>query len=414
MERERIKTNYWPLVLFLATVMLFTACGEDNNDDDITPKFLVDNEVFSPAIPATVENIKGLVNTFGVNALAENVKYNVNIYKIVYKTLFEGDSILVSGVVATPIPIKSKETFPMLSYQHGTIFTKAEAPSVNTNNEFMTYLASTGMVIVIADYIGFGASSAEFHPYMHKQYTVNAVLDMIRASIEFVKIEKPCKINDQLFMFGYSQGGGATVAAMEAIENNAANSDLAVTAASAGSGAYNLEGFRSWVLKQQRYTKPSYIAYMLESFSKYSNMNIDYSLIFNNEYAEKIPGIINGQRSDNEVNAVIGSEYVQGLFNADFIDNEIYSSSKAYEPMRTAFAQNKVNAWATNTPLKLFYGTTDEWVPGDQTMEFLKEFRSMGVGSNVEMKPLNGMNHISAFPQTLYDTMTWFLSLIED
>ncbi|MBN2261380.1 MAG: hypothetical protein JW735_00585, partial [Prolixibacteraceae bacterium] len=69
MERERIKTIYWPLVLFLATAMLFTACGEDNNDDDITPKFLVDNEAFSPAIPATVDNIKGIMNTAGVNAL---------------------------------------------------------------------------------------------------------------------------------------------------------------------------------------------------------------------------------------------------------------------------------------------------------------------------------------------------------
>ena len=414
MGRGKIKIIYWPFVLFLATLMLFTACGEDNNDDEITPKYLVDNEAFSPAIPATVDNIKGIMNTFGVNALAENVKYDVNIFKIVYKTLFEGDSILVSGVVATPVPKKNNQTFPILSYQHGTIFTKAEAPSVNTNNEFMTYLASTGMVIVIADYIGFGASSAEFHPYLHKQYTVNAVLDMIRASIEFVKIEKPCKINDQLFMFGYSQGGGATIAAMEAIENNAANNDLTVTAAAAGSGAYDMAGFRSWVLQQQRYTKPSYIAYLLESFSKYSNMNIDYSLIFNTEYAEKIPGLIDGQRSDNQVNDEIGSEYVQGLFNADFISNETYLNNDVYEPMRTAFAQNKVNAWATNTPLKLFYGTIDEWVPGDQTMELLKEFRSLGVGSNVEMKPLNGMDHLTAFPQTLFDTMTWFLSLIED
>ncbi|HOO83277.1 MAG TPA: lipase family protein [Prolixibacteraceae bacterium] len=414
MEKEKIKKIYWPLMLFLATAMLFSACDKDDNDDDITPKYLVDNETFSPAIPATVENIKSAMNTFGVTALTENVKYDVNIYKLIYKTLFEGDSILVSGVVATPVPKKNNEEFPILSYQHGTIFTKAEAPSVNTNNEFMTYLASTGMVIVIADYIGFGASNAEFHPYLHKQYTVNAVLDMIRASIEFVKIEKPCKINDQLFMFGYSQGGGATVAAMEAIENNADNNDLAVTAASAGSGAYDMAGFRSWVLQQQRYTKPSFLVYLLESFKTYSDMNIDYSLIFKDEYAEKIPGLIDGQRTDNEVNDEIGSEYVQGLFNSDFINNETYLNNDAYEPMRIAFAQNKVNAWATNTPLKLFYGTIDEWVPGDQTMELLKEFRSLGVGSNVEMKPLNGMDHLTAFPQTLFDTMNWFLSLTED
>jgi dienelactone hydrolase len=411
MKREKMKWIYFPLVMLVFSMFLVTSCDGDDNGDEIEPKYLVDNVAFTPAIPATVDNIKGLMNTFGVNALAENVKYDVNIYKITYKTLFKGDSILVSGVVATPVPLKKNETFPLLSYQHGTLFRKADAPSVNTNNEFMTYLASTGMVVLIADYIGFGASSAEFHPYMHKRYTVNAVLDMIRASKEFIEIEKPCNINEQLFLFGYSQGGGATVAAVEAIENNSANNDLKVTAASAGSGAYDIAGFRNWIMQQQRYVKPSYIAYMLESYSKYSELNVDYSLIFNEQYASKIPGIVDGLKTDDQVNAEIGSEYVKGLFYSDFTNNETFATNPIYETINAAFTANRISGWATTTPLKLFYGTTDEWVPGDQTMELNKEFRELGAGVHVEMKPLVGMDHLTAFPQTLFDTMNWFISL---
>src|SRR5690606_4091336 len=114
--------------------------------------------------------------------------YDIQIYKVVYKTLFEGDSVLASGVIAIPVPLTKKETFPLLSYQHGTIVKKNEAPSVNTNAEFMTYVASAGMVVAIPDYIGFGASSSAFHPFMHKEYTVNAVLDMIRAAKELIKV----------------------------------------------------------------------------------------------------------------------------------------------------------------------------------------------------------------------------------
>jgi hypothetical protein len=89
-------------VLITLSLFFFIACEKDE-DDRFEPRYLVDNNQFTPALPATVDNIKSILNQFGVNALADQVKYDVSIHKIVYKTLFQGDSILVSGVVATPV-----------------------------------------------------------------------------------------------------------------------------------------------------------------------------------------------------------------------------------------------------------------------------------------------------------------------
>lgn len=405
---KRLVHILWSIAIL--ALILFASCKGDEKDDFV-PTYLVDNEVFTPALPATANNIKVLMNNFGVNALANEIKYDVKIHKIIYKTLFEGDSILVSGIVATPIPDKKNEKFPIMSYQHGTIFKKSEAPSVNTNEEYMVYMASTGMVVAIADYIGFGASSPEFHPYLNKQYTVNAVLDMIRATKEFIIVEEPCKINDLLFLFGYSQGGGATIAAMDAIENNPANSDLKVNAVSAGSGVYDIGTFRRWIMNQQRYQKPSFVAYLLESFLTYTNMSVSYDMVFKEQYANKVPGLIDGLKTEDQINKELGSEHVGGLFNTDFANNITFPTNPDYQSMREAFDNNKISGWLTNTPMKLFYGTDDLWVPGEQTMELFKEFRNAGTGSNTIMTPISGADHLTATPQILFETIVWFKSL---
>lgn len=402
-----MRKMYFPWVFILVSLFLIVGCGEDN-DDEIIPKYLVDSELFTPALPNTAENIKSFLAPFGMTELTAKVKYDIQIHRITYKTLFEGDSILVSGVVASPMANDKKETFPVMSYQHGTLFRKADAPSVNTANEFMCWLASTGLVVIIPDYIGFGASSFNFHPYMHKQYTINAVLDMIRASKEFIKIEKPCEINDKLFLLGYSQGGGATVAALSAIENLPANSDLKVTASAAGGGAYDMKGFREWIMNQQRYDKPSYLAYLLESYLKYTDLDIDYNLVFKDKYAQLIPGLIDGIKSDDAINSAFDSYAVSGLFHNDFQNNATFATNPVYASMRKAFDDNKVTGWAIQSSLSLYYGTTDVWVPGDQTMVLFQQFQDKGVGAKVRMRPLVGMNHITAFPTTIQESLDWF------
>lgn len=403
------------VVIILLSLFIVTGCKKDDGDDDVVPKYLVDFELYTPSVSYTADNLRFLLGQFGLSSFANQIKYEITINKIRYKTLFNGDTIIASGIVATPVAVEKKQSFPILSYQHGTLFQKSEGPSVNPTNEIMTYMASTGMVVVIADYIGFGASSAEFHPYMHNEYTVNAVLDMIRASKEFLKSENPCNINDQLFMLGYSQGGSATVGALSAIENNVNNSDITVTAASAGGGAYDLTGLRDWIMNQQRYEQPAFMAYILESYSRYSNLgsNFDFSLVFSNELPVEVKGLVDGFVAQTAVNSSFKTTYNDELFNDNFENDSIFANDPVYASMRQAFNMNKISAWPLTAKLRLYHGNDDIWVPVDQSSQLFQEFKNQGSSARVSLNLLPSMDHSEAAIPTVTESINWFLSIGE-
>jgi pimeloyl-ACP methyl ester carboxylesterase len=413
--------KYFSVVLVMS-LLVFSGCKEDDEEEEIVLKYLVDYQEYTPSTTYSVDNIKTGLTLLGYSELAAKVKYDILLYTISYKTLFEGDSIIVSGVVAVP---DGSADFPIMSFQHGTLALKSDAPSLNLDIDVASlvsgtdsdesslqpfFLASTGMVVLIPDYIGFGSSSAYFHPFMHNQYTVYAVLDMIRASKEFIATEKPCNINDDLFLYGYSQGGSATVGALSAIENDNANSDISVTAASAGGGAYDLMGLQEWIMQQTRYEQPYYIAYLLESYSEYENIDIDYSLVFSEDFADMIPGIIDGVTDGDAINDMFGTTHVGELFNDSFEDYDIFSVDDSYASIREAFDDNEIAAWSIETPLYLYYGSDDVWIPGDQTLELYQNFQSLSVGSTVGLKPLAGYDHVSSVYPSIVGSIEWFLS----
>lgn len=399
------------LTIAAIALFVFNGCNKGGDDSKVVQKFLVDYALYTPTVKFDTESTKTLLTQYGMADIVSRVKYDVQIYKIKYKTLFEGDTILVSGVVSLPIPLEKKEAFPMMSYQHGTIVKKSDAPSVNTDNEYMIYLASTGMVVVMADYIGFGESSQEFHPFMINEYAVNSVLDMIRASKELVAIEKPFDLNGNLFMYGYSQGGSATMGSLSAIENNTANNDLNVTAAVCGAGAYDLAEMRKWIVKQGRYEQPYFVSYLLNSFTRYADVDTSaYSAVFSEEFASMIPNMVDGVSSANEINAEFGTMHVGELFNDNFEKDSLFNTLPVYVPLVWAFNENKISAWPINTSLAIHYGSEDIWVPGDQSLTLFKAFQASGSGAKVKLERLDGLNHLTAFPASLTKALSWFLS----
>ncbi|HKK82197.1 MAG TPA: prolyl oligopeptidase family serine peptidase, partial [Prolixibacteraceae bacterium] len=403
-----MKTLKFPLVMTLASLLLVFGCKEDEEPEEFKPKYLVESEKI---LTIQKSNLETIVGAAGLSEFASQLEYDVDVYKLTYKTEFEGDTIEVSGIVS--YPVNSDQSFDMISYQHGTIFTNASAPSVyfenagyitNQQNEAFAgvFMASMGNVVAIADYIGFGESSTYLHPYMHKEYTNNAVLDMIRASKEYAKQEDACNINKNLFLLGFSQGGSATVAALSAIENNTDNSDIKVKAVAAGSGAYNLMEFRKFIINKEPrfYETPSFILYIIDSYKLYSDMDVEYSAIFSDPYAQDVVGLIDGNTYANTIEEEL-SNYVGELFNDDFEDHEIFMASDTYAPVREAFVENTVNAWDVQTPLNLYHGNDDQWVPATQSSLLFREFTTTYQSSNVSLKPFEGLDHTGAFFPTI-------------
>lgn len=398
--------------LLLGIVVLFTtSCDNGNGNGDVQKKFLVDAEKVELSTPIDLETTKTLLRTYGLDDIADKLLYEVEVYKITYKTRFMGDTIFVSGVVACPLPENKKDEFPVISYQHGTIVKNADAPSEYPENEVMLRMASAGAIVVVPDYIGFGASASEFHPYMINEYTVNSILDMVRASFEFIDIEEPCNRNEQLYMMGYSQGGSATLAAVSAVQNNNANSDLNVSLAVCGSGAYNLTTFRTWVMNQPRYTQPALIAYILKSFKTYVAEDVTYDQVFSSDYAAMIDDMFDGSKGIADINTQFGTEHIGELFNDNFENEDSFTIAPEYLELRNAFDDNSVAAWSvsTETSIALVYGTDDITVPSEQSLKMWQEFQGANAGVNVTLKRIEGGTHLTTFLPTVQYAMDWFI-----
>ena len=65
-------------------------------------------------------------------------------------------------------------------------------------------------MVIIPDYIGLGKGD-KFHLYQNSESEATASIDMLLA-IQELNIEFGIKINKQLFLTGYSQGGHACMA----------------------------------------------------------------------------------------------------------------------------------------------------------------------------------------------------------
>ena len=102
--------------------------------------------------------------------------------------------------------------FPLCSYQHGTITERYEVPSFEGGELFLGIVfAPGGYVVCMPDYLGLGLGEG-LHPYCHAKSEATATVDMLRATRQ-VCDEQDIHLNDQTFLFGYSQGGHATMAA---------------------------------------------------------------------------------------------------------------------------------------------------------------------------------------------------------
>ena len=381
-------------------------CKEDPGlGNEIEKRLWVSSQEFVPTTPVTADFVKNSLSAMSLvdqgnlahyTSMVNMVKYDVKFYRVKYKTKFQGDTINASGLICVPVSSDKKDRFPIMSFQHGTISKKSDAPSVNPMmlaNSMIAYVASTGMIVLMPDYIGFGESSQHFHPYLHKEYTTNAILDFIRAGKEFVLLDKPAQWNEKIFLAGYSQGGSATLGALNAIENNPANSDIVVTASSCGAGAYSLVDFREWLVNQMkpgmpgRYEQPWLLLYVMESFSKYANVSTPYAAIFKENIAPLVPGVIDGVKSSVEINSQF-SQYIGNIFTTEFLDNSIYQSSAVFAPLKSAFEANSISAWALRSKLRIYYGQNDVWVPAQLSINITGEFQSAGASANLSARPL--------------------------
>ncbi len=288
----------------------------------------------------SVQDINNAITDLGIPNGILAPEYGVDFYRVMYTTEYKDSMVVVSG--AMMIPQNMTCPAPLTSYQHGTSSNKLGVPSYDSGEKDICLLfASEGNIVLAPDHVGLGASTINIHPYMHGWTEGHATINLMRAAREIIPTDEniDIELSNQIFLFGYSQGGTSTCHAAKLIEELYSD-EFTVTAIAPLSGAYNLSGAQTdFINNGEPYATPGYLPYIIMGYqSIYPELYDELSDIFVEPYASLFPnlffghnygmGYINNQCAPLPLDMIVPDvrdQFIAGthLFNEKLNENDL-------------------------------------------------------------------------------------------
>lgn len=327
----------------------------------------------------------------------------VRLYRVTYASVVPERAnrpITATGLVA--VPDVAGASFPMVSYQHGTVYGREEVPSFPENSPetqlMIAQFAGQGYIVVGADYFGMG-SSTEPEGYMVKASHQQATFDMLTASRAV--LQDLDLSASKLFVSGWSQGGFVTMAFLEKLEQ----SGVAVEAAATASAPIDMFAALSGFLDFPRKNDAPWVTtlFILSSFA------------FENYYG--VPGMARSLLTD-EYFDVARKAYtrepfdpqqvptdVKALIRPEYFDPQFFAAS-AYGRLAAA---TTVYRWIYKTPVRNYYGDDDEVISVGQGRLAMTYQQAIGAGNpRVEAISTGSTNHRGTFATAVPLWKSWF------
>jgi pimeloyl-ACP methyl ester carboxylesterase len=328
------------------------------------------------------------------------VQYGVERYKIIYKTTdIDGTEITASGALVIPIGINTPVS--LASMQHGTLFDESDAPSyfnVNTEVAAGSFLGSLGIAVVMPDYIGYGESKNRPHPYEHKAGLAIPTVDLIKAAKEFLD-SRNISWTRKVLLAGYSEGGYATMAACQHLEQHYKN-NFPVAVCIPGAGAYNKTASFNLIMNEPSSGdinhNRSYI-WVLQTYLRAKNINKPMSYFFKEPYAAEIES--KGHLATVPVSL---HQALQPEFVKDYNDGKLPEISGA-------IAENDIYNWKPSSKIRMYHGNADDYVPYLNSTTTLNAMKSLGA-SDVTLTTIQNGTHASSITSYFLGVLEGFFS----
>ena len=293
----------------------------------------------------------------------------------------------------------------MICDNHGTIFTDAEAP---TNVEITSNLPEhsgavlmtgyAGFASIIPDYIGYGKSKDVAHPYMLKEASAEASLDMVKASIYYME-QNGIALNYQLYISGYSQGGYTAMALAQEVENEFSAVNLMGVAAMAG--PHDLEALADKELDANNtMIFPAFLAYLADSYSFFDEDIPLTDLVLETD-TTMYHNLFDGTKNEVEIHAELGLTINNGfgvyksdeLFKTTLI-NDYKNNINTGAILREEFIQNSTYNWTPKTKVNLIHCTNDEIIPFSMSQKAYDTMTSNGA-KEITLTPISSVTPVA-------------------
>lgn len=339
----------------------------------------------------------------GITTVYSPARNAVRLYRVTYSSVVPergNKPTIASGLLA--IPEDSGTSFPMVSYQHGTVYGKQEVPSFPQQSPetqlMIAQFAGQGYVVVGADYFGLGTSS-EPEGYMVKASHQQATYDMLvasRAVLDHLKLT-----TTKLFLAGWSQGGFVTMAMLEKLEQVGVKVDAAATASAPADVFVALNGFLNFPRKNDASWVTSLFILSAFSFENYYGVpGLARSLISDAYYDVSRKAYLREPYDPTQVPADLHK-----LIRADYFDPQFFAAS-AYGRLA---AQATAYRWIIKSKVRNYYGESDEVISiglGQLPMTYQ---RAIGSGNQaVEAVSTGSTSHRGTFATAVPKWKSWF------
>ncbi|MDR3427363.1 prolyl oligopeptidase family serine peptidase [Silvimonas sp.] len=337
---------------------------------------------------------------FGVHTAYTPARNAVNLYRITYPSAIPNmgnKPTTASGLLV--IPETQSTSFPMVSYQHGTVYERTQVPSFPDNSPetqlMIAQFAGQGYVLIGADYFGLGTST-EPEGYMVKASHQQATYDMLMASREVLKQTQIS--TNKLFLAGWSQGGFVTMSFLQKLEVAGVKVDATATA----SAPLDLYALVSGALYYPRPNAAVWLnsIFILTAFSfenYYASPGLAHSVIVD-KYYEMSKAAYDRKPFQGAIPTDLHTLLRPGMFGLvafhESAFGQLLSKTEAYK-------------WLFRSPVRNYYGEEDEAVTTDNARLAMTYAMKNG-NSMVTAISTGSTDHRGTFASAVPEWKLWF------
>jgi pimeloyl-ACP methyl ester carboxylesterase len=253
-------------------------------------------------------------------------------------------------------------------------------------------------MVIGADYFGLGVST-EHEGYMVKGSHQQATYDLLMASRAVIASLKLS--SDKLFLAGWSQGGFVTMAMLEKLEAAGVKVDGAATASAPLDVFAAMEGFLVYPRKFDAVWLNSLLILSSFSFENYYGAPGLARALFTDAYYDIAKKAYDREPFDpgaitSDLKKLIRPAYFDPRYFANSAYGRLLAATQAYR-------------WVIQSPVRNYYGETDEAItPGIGRMA-MTYAQSMGSGNqNVEAVSTGATTHRGTFATAVPHWKSWF------
>ena len=275
----------------------------------------------------------------------------------------QGDSLLVSGRVYLP---KRRYLNGIIIANHYTICSDAEAPSNAIAME--SVFAMKGYAVIMPDYIGYGISRDEVHPYLHWHSAAQTAVDLLHcmpALLAYYGYSYPTDI----VVSGYSQGGAVALGVVRMLEEIQGKSGKAkaksrvnwtIRKLYAGAGPYDPAATYDYCVSHNTMGIPAAIPLIVMGMNDAYELGFKLENFFLNPLLSNYEKWISSKEySVSQINQLMGSTVMSELMTATSLDRTQPQVELLYEVL----VKNSNVGYVLQSPSYFMHSVEDDVVP---------------------------------------------------